>query len=273
MKKGLKKCIDWIKKNKFALVIFFFILTSVVYYFYYIRENQLFPKAALYFLEDFKLPKSGQKVLVFSPHPDDEIIASGGLIYESIHSKAEVKVVLVTDGNKHHLKEKRYAEFEEATAIIGVSRDNLIFLNYKDGEMQKEDKEKVKQSFKTIIDEFKPDLIIYPHSKDENFDHAVTGVVIKGIIKEENREGGYEYLVHEKYFPHPKKFRPDDYILPPVYLANSETEWFRLMLSEEAEDAKNEAVLKYKTQLRFFPFREFLYSFIRKNEIFAQEKK
>jgi len=145
MKKGFKNFIEWIKKNKFALVIFLFILASVVYYFYYIRENQLFPKATLYFMDDLKMPKADQKVLIFSPHPDDETIAAGGLIYESILSKAQVKIVLVTDGNKHHLKDKRYTEFEEATSVLGVKKEDLTFLNYKDGELGREDKGKVKE--------------------------------------------------------------------------------------------------------------------------------
>lgn len=271
VKINLKKVLGWTKRNKFAICLFLIILSSIVYYFYYIRENQLFPEATLYFMNDLKVPEKGQKVLVFSPHPDDETIAVGGLMFGSVKNGADVKVVLVTDGNKHHLKDKRYAEFEEATSVLGVKGENLIFLNYKDGEMQKENQEKVKQSFKKIVDDFNPDFIFYPHTKEQHPDHKVTGVIVDEIIKEEKKHTGYEYLVHEKYFPSPKRFRPDDYILPPVYLVNSDVFWYKLMLTDEAEDAKNEAVLKYKTQLKYFPFREFLYAFIRKNEIFAQE--
>ena len=56
---------------------------------------------------------SGQKVLVFSPHPDDESIAVGGYIAQSIKNGASVSIVLVTDGDAQHEESIRYAEFKK----------------------------------------------------------------------------------------------------------------------------------------------------------------
>ena len=62
---------------------------------------------------------AGQKVLVFSPHPDDESIAVGGYIAQSIENGADVRIVLVTNGDWHHKEAVRYAEFKKATGILG----------------------------------------------------------------------------------------------------------------------------------------------------------
>ena len=52
-------------------------------------------------LPEVVMPQSGQRVLVFSPHPDDESIGVGGYIAQSIANGANVEIVLVTNGNFH----------------------------------------------------------------------------------------------------------------------------------------------------------------------------
>src|SRR5436309_14544363 len=44
------------------------------------------------------IPRS-PRVLVFAPHPDDETIGAGGLIFRSTHRGAPVRVVFVTNGD------------------------------------------------------------------------------------------------------------------------------------------------------------------------------
>lgn len=256
-----------IKENRYWVVLALFIISSFAYYAYYLKENQLFPKASLYFIDNVEIPGKDKRVLVFSPHPDDETLGAGGFIYESIRKGADVKIILITDGNKHGLKDKRYAEFKEATGLLGVAEKNLVFLNYHDGELKKEDFGKLKNRFNTEIENYKPDILVYSFSFDQHPDHAKAGKIIREIAKEKGIRG-YEYLVHYKRFPYPYRFRPDDYILPPVSFVSYDQRWVKLMLSSEAEDQKMEAILRYKTQLRYLPLRELLYSFVRKNEIF-----
>ena len=76
-------------------------------------------------LPDVVMPQSGQRVLVFSPHPDDESIGIGGYIAQSIENGAIVEIVLVTNGDFHGNEQVRYAEFKKATHILGVPESNL----------------------------------------------------------------------------------------------------------------------------------------------------
>ncbi|MDR2544579.1 MAG: PIG-L family deacetylase [Methanobrevibacter sp.] len=43
--------------------------------------------------------KSNDRIIVFSPHPDDDILANSGLIQEALRKGAEIKVVFMTVGD------------------------------------------------------------------------------------------------------------------------------------------------------------------------------
>lgn len=84
------------------------------------------------------------RVLVIAPHPDDEVLATGGVIQEHLRKGHIVKVLLVTCGDgqrrglllpsKHFLRlgERRYRESLKALQIIGVHEKRVIALGYPD---------------------------------------------------------------------------------------------------------------------------------------------
>lgn len=260
------------KKIVASLIVLFCVV--IASYLLYSRYTQVLPDAALYFLNDAKLPSSGQKVLVFSPHPDDESIAAGGYIFDASKAGAKVYIVLVTDGDKHHLKATRYEEFKKATSILGVPNENLVFLNYPDGRLKKEDASKVSDNFKHEIDNIAPDFVIYPNTKDTHPDHAQTGKIVENILKDEKFSGtSYQYLVHNPHFPQPKKYDPSRNLMPPISLVTFDKEWQRYMLSNEAIDEKTRAVFTYKSQLKVPFLRSLILSSIRKNELFSLSNK
>jgi LmbE family N-acetylglucosaminyl deacetylase len=91
------------------------------------------------------------KILIFSPHPDDETLVTGGLIQKAKEKNASVLVVSITDGsastNKTHyeyflsqrkiktdetLPEMRYRELNEAIDQLGLNQFELVYLGYPD---------------------------------------------------------------------------------------------------------------------------------------------
>ncbi|MFL0194142.1 PIG-L deacetylase family protein [Clostridium sp. WILCCON 0269] len=103
-------------------------------------------------MDDIQLPEKGSRVLIFSPHNDDEVLGSGELIKKSIKNGAKVKVVLVTNGDgfksaiqldyfnlfpKQHdfIKFGYTRQKESITALnqLGLSKKDIIFLGYPDG--------------------------------------------------------------------------------------------------------------------------------------------
>jgi LmbE family N-acetylglucosaminyl deacetylase len=94
---------------------------------------------------------SKDAVLIVAPHPDDECIATGGLIQQAIAVGARVHVVYLTYGDNHEiaywalrkipaltpaqyrsLGETRRAEAIQGTTSLGLKPDDLTFLGYPD---------------------------------------------------------------------------------------------------------------------------------------------
>ncbi|MBI2448015.1 PIG-L family deacetylase [Candidatus Microgenomates bacterium] len=239
-------------------------------WFWYSWRYQVLPQSAIYLLDDIPEPKKNERIIVFSPHPDDETIAAGGYIAAAAHNGAEVWMVLVTDGNRHGLEQKRYDEFRRSADILGVKRRNLFFLNYADGTLSKQNTTMLESRFSRIVAKIKPDIIIAPHKNDHHADHAIIGKAISNIATK--KIVVYYYLVHHARFPLPRKFDPEFYLLPPIKMISFDQKWYRFMIARVNEDIKHEAVLQYKTQLRFPPLRNLLLGLIRRNELFVKDE-
>ncbi|HLD16408.1 MAG TPA: PIG-L deacetylase family protein [Coxiellaceae bacterium] len=63
-----------------------------------------------------------KKILVISPHPDDEIFGAGGVLIKAIQEGAQVKVVYLTSG-KTNTQSEREAETLLAAQLIGYETE------------------------------------------------------------------------------------------------------------------------------------------------------
>ena len=94
---------------------------------------------------------TSKRVLIISPHPDDETISAGGLIQVALDLGAEVKIVIVTNGDgqvfaplvlKGQFRprpadfithgERRQSEAIASLSRLGVSPRDIFFLGYPD---------------------------------------------------------------------------------------------------------------------------------------------
>lgn len=232
------------------------------------------PGSAYYLLKKASAPRAGQRVLVLSPHPDDESIATGGYIYTARERGAVVRIVLVTDGNKHLLRTLRYQEFRRSTAILGVADSQLRFWQYPDGHL-KYYPVPLKKRVRNEIKGFKPDIILYPHPRDHHPDHAVLGRVTEKILalaaSKRSNTTAYRYLVHHPYFPQPKTYAPGNRLLPPFSLVSPGQHWQVFDLSGKAIKAKTTAVHEYPSQLRSAYLRSVMLGQLRTNELLERQ--
>lgn len=254
------------KKKKIILSLalgFFLILVGSIIYSWFFET---LPQTAIHLLNDAANPTSTTKLLVFSPHPDDETLAAGGFIRSTRNAGGEVWIALVTDGNKHGLEQKRYEEFKQAARTLGVPESHLFFLGYPDGALHKENLQSVYGRFNRIVKEVSPNLIIAPHPKDDHLDHVITGK-ISALIAETKKIPLYQYLIHYSAFPHPKKDAAHLYLLPPIKTLSFDNEWQRFMLSQEDVNLKKEIILGYKSQIKVYT-KKLLFGMVRQNELF-----
>jgi LmbE family N-acetylglucosaminyl deacetylase len=117
------------------------------------------------------------RVLIFSPHPDDDLVGCGGSIAKHIKQSNEVVIVYMTSGDagslkysKEELAKIREEEARKATKILGVK--DLIFLRNPDGYVKYNKTNLVK--IINIIREEKPELVYIPHKNDAHKDHMRT---------------------------------------------------------------------------------------------------
>jgi LmbE family N-acetylglucosaminyl deacetylase len=252
------------------------IVAALAGLFYFTAVPSVAAQSAVHKLPELAAPAAGQRILVFSPHPDDETIGAGGYIAQSILKGADVRVVLVTNGDKDHNEAIRYSEFKKATGILGVPESNLVFLDFPDGKLASQNQTGLQTALRIQIDRYQPDIVIYPHPRDSNPDHAAVGRATAYVLASEPlTTTRYEYLVHYKLMyprPYSSKFEPHLYLLPPTRLINVDKEWLKIPLSQQIEDLKQKALLSYSTQFHSPELYGLLHSSVRRNELLAVPK-
>jgi N-acetylglucosamine malate deacetylase 1 len=267
----LNKLTDKIFRRKYLPFILMVtaILAVLTSLFYLLEVPSVLAQSAADSLPTVAMPQSGQKILVFSPHPDDETIGVGGYIARSIAVGADVRIVLVTDGDYHNNGPVRYAEFKKATQILGVPDSNLVFLGLPDSKLDKMDKTSLAAALKSQIDQYNPDFVICPFIKDGNPDHSMIGKAVESILKvDPNKRIVYEYLVHYRLiWPRPRGFEPDIHLSPPQNLVTPDVRWETFPLSLAEENVKSEAIRTYQSQNGNLYLKGLLLSSIRRNEL------
>lgn len=140
--------------------------------------------------------KSRATMVFFAPHPDDESLGCGGTIIRRLREGYNVKLVVMTDGSHSHstvlnihdeptpteLARIRKEELLNAVNILGISNENVLFLEFEDGTLQV----KVNEVIQKVIDFLKQESnlvrIYATHEKDNHRDHKATGHIIREAV-------------------------------------------------------------------------------------------
>jgi LmbE family N-acetylglucosaminyl deacetylase len=81
----------------------------------------------------------GVDVLVIAPHPDDEVLLAAGVMRAAVEAGQRVHVVLMTNGDYSCERDgyQREAESVAAVKLLGVKEEDVHFLGYPDGALEK----------------------------------------------------------------------------------------------------------------------------------------
>jgi LmbE family N-acetylglucosaminyl deacetylase/glycosyltransferase involved in cell wall biosynthesis len=124
----------------------------------------------------------------------------------------------------------------------------------------------------TIIDGYKPDLVILPHPADQNPDHGAVSNFARLAIamtiagSESYTTEVWGYLVHYGVFPQPRGKHFDQVLTPPKRLMGTNNDWGRVDLTLSQVSFKYSAIEDYSSQDLLLG--QFLPSFARRNELF-----
>lgn len=116
-------------------------------------------------IEDFQ----NKTILVFSPHPDDELFGAGGTIAMLNRHHNKVYVVLYTNDDKgsydlemssQRLARIRKREEEAAEGVLGTPKENIIWMGYDDGMLEYAPQPKLVEEATAIIRRIRPDVLL-----------------------------------------------------------------------------------------------------------------
>jgi len=114
-----------------------------------------------------------RKILIVSPHPDDETLGCGGYILK-YKNKYNFHLMLVTK-MKTNPKDKKY--FERTKEIKKMKKKynfkSLTQLSYNTTEMDKYSKNEIINNFSKIIKNLRPETIMIPSDVDVHTDHKI----------------------------------------------------------------------------------------------------
>ena len=141
---------------------------------------------------------SGRRILVVTPHPDDETFTSGGTLAILAANGNDIRVVVYTSDNagsrdpsmtKDRLKAIRRAEEEEeACRILGIPKENIVWLGHDDGMLEYVDRRELTRQVAREIRRFQPDALfsVDPGSPFEQYhksDHRSGAIITVDAIR------------------------------------------------------------------------------------------
>ena len=256
-------------------------------------------------------------LLVVSPHPDDETLCCAGAIERVANAGGQVSVVWVTSGDgsalsmlmverslfaaagkARELASKRMHEAREATTLLGVPRNQQLFLGYPDGGILQlltgnrttpyrakftgdtrvpysdalfpghpYTGESLERDFEAILDRVRPTLVLAPSLDDTHPDHSATGkLVTRTLLRRDEASKLHYWIVHGgEGWPSPRGYMPGIPLEIPAAGAGLRLQPFTLTDSEEARELQ--AVNAYHTQMEVMA--PFLLAFVRTSELFS----
>jgi LmbE family N-acetylglucosaminyl deacetylase len=158
------------------------------------------------------------KIIVFAPHPDDEVYGAGGSILRWIEEGHDIHVIWLTDGragyrkareknelvdceetriSEDKLAEIRIQEADAAAVFLGIKKENRHFLKFHDQELKNHIDEGVKKIKHIVIDS---DRFVIPSGNNEHPDHQAThDIAVK--VAQELKLYDLEFYVFAVYNP------------------------------------------------------------------------
>ncbi len=162
--------------------------------------------------------------------------------------------------------------FNKAPYFSGITMHNRTFYQFVYRKKVLFTAENELKLLEDVISEFKPTKIIYTPTIDLNSDHRATGLFVDAALfdlRNKIHPETFQYFMHAEDWPIPQKYEPNLYLGAPNFIKNISGQWFISYLSKNEEEIKRRAIECHKSQVASKP--NFMYSLIRKNELFFRE--
>jgi LmbE family N-acetylglucosaminyl deacetylase len=168
-----------------------------------LRPSRLYKRALVKLAHEETDALALGSAMVFAPHQDDETLGCGGTIIKKRRAGASVHLVFMCDGGLSHarfipptqLKEIRSREAVAAAQVLGLSVQDVSFLNFRETELAQLEARAV-ESVTELLLQHRPEEVFVPYFSDVHIDHLATNRIVRAALR---RSGSavkvYEYPV------------------------------------------------------------------------------
>ena len=134
------------------------------------------------------------KVLIISPHPDDEVFGCGGLVQSLVQAGKQVEVLIMSKGEAVHrpccpdeentIVQARAGLTYAANGVLGIVPEHIHRLDFPDGSFSsvKEDDDMVK-ALGDLIREIAPTEVFIPHPYENSPDHVAATRLAEQVLR------------------------------------------------------------------------------------------
>ncbi len=188
-----------------------------------------------------------KKILILSPHADDEILGCGGIISKYSKKGHNVNVLILTNasiGAPELFTQKQISlirsEAKKANNLIGTK--NLFFEDLPALGLQYYPMYKISNIINKYIKKINPDTVFIPSPIDIHQDHKIIFNAAKVSLRTNEKNSvkqvlSYEVLSETEWNENQKAFNPNFYV----------------KLNKSDINLKIKSFLKYKSQVKKFP--------------------
>lgn len=162
------------------------------------------------------------RLLVISPHPDDEALGVGGLIGKCKKENGDVMIVYISIGESRQLVTKKTEKLTRSNEIKNVEKfarvkTKTIFTQDEFCRLDAIAQKEIIEPIEDIVDTYKPNIIAIPSSSSYNQDHrAVFNACITALRPVPKKIRHFTPVVLEYFEPYFWSAR--DIKLPNVFL-------------------------------------------------------
>jgi len=154
----------------------------------YAKEGKTYPLGNFPALPRPQTTPDAPKVLIFSPHPDDEVIIGGLALRFLRESKWNVVNVAVTQGSRKERQAERMQELKNCCDCIGftlvpTAPCGLEKVNLKAREQEQAHWANSVDVIAGILAEHQPRVILFPHDLDWNSTHLGTHFLVLDALR------------------------------------------------------------------------------------------
>jgi LmbE family N-acetylglucosaminyl deacetylase len=160
-----------------------------------------------------------ERTMIIAPHPDDDVIAAGGVIQQVLAAGGLLSILYVTDGENNPWPQRalerrlilrapdrarwgsmRRTEAVAALGILGVPDDTSRFLEFPDHRIASlliAGDRRLERTLASAIDSFHPTLVITPSHYDLHPDHRAIATFSCSALKKSRYSGEIRtYIIH-----------------------------------------------------------------------------